>query len=105
MPFTGHENHHISLQEARSLTSNYRKSVSSGSELAGYFSRDAILAILNQASCVGIRIYRGLSADNLPRFVIVGVDSAGQDLTGGELAEFSHNCPPFCDPASALMTD
>ncbi|MCB0312598.1 MAG: hypothetical protein KDH84_04930, partial [Calditrichaeota bacterium] len=56
---TGEEDHDISLADAVRLTDNFRKTVDAGTPLGGYFGRDAILRILSQEECVGIRYYYG----------------------------------------------
>lgn len=100
--FTGDEDHSINLEEAAKLTANYRESAGAESFLGGYFSKNAILNILNQQSCVGLRIYNAKTDAGEPTFVLVGVNSSGDDLTGGELAEFVSGCPPYCPVASEL---
>lgn len=102
MPFTGSEDHSIALQDAVELTKNYRESVGKGSFLGGYVSRNAALLILNQVGCTGIRIYNAKDNSGNLTFVLVGVNSEGEDLTGGELAEFVSQCPPYCPEASQL---
>lgn len=102
MAFTGDEDHSINLEEAAKLTANYRESPGAESFLGGYFSKNAILNILNQQSCVGLRIYNAKTYAGKPTFVLVGVNSSGDDLTGGELAEFVSACPPYCPVASEL---
>ena len=70
--------------------------------MGGYFSKKALMNILGQENCVGIRIYNGKSASGDPSFVLVGVDPEGEDITGGELAEYALGCPPFCPKSSEL---
>lgn len=101
MSFTGNEDHSINLNDAAALTARYREE--EGDEfLGGYFSKAAINKILEQDGCVGIRIYNGLSASDKRNFVLVGVNANGDDLTGGELAEFSIDCPSNC-PANSVL--
>lgn len=102
MVFTGNEDHSISLEEAAKLTKNYRESAGAGAFLGGYLSKSAVLEILNQGSCLGLRIYNATSDTGEPTFVLVGVNSNGDDLTDGGLAEFVSACPPYCPDASAL---
>ena len=102
MAFTGDEDHSINLKDAAKLTANYRESAGAESFLGGYFSKNAILNILNQQSCVGLRIYNATSDTGEPTFVLVGVNSNGDDLTDGGLAEFVSACPPYCPVASEL---
>jgi hypothetical protein len=102
MVFTGNEDHSISLEEAARLTKNYRESPGAGAFLGGYVSKSAILNILNQESCTGIRIYNAKTGAEDLTFVLVGVNSEGEDLAGGELAEFVSQCPPYCPVSSEL---
>jgi hypothetical protein len=102
MQFTGDEDHKISLQEAAQLTKNYRESVSAGTLLSGFFGKSSLNAILSQNGCVGLRIYNARKATGELNFVLVGVDTNGNDMTGGELAEYSAGCPPFCPAPNEL---
>ncbi len=103
MAFTGEEDHGMSLEEAAKLTANYRQSVSAGTMLGGFFGKTAILSILNQTGCVGMRIYNGQFKDGAATYVLVGVDAAGEDLEDGEIAEICLPCPPNC-PVSSTLT-
>jgi len=94
--FDGHENHSITPKDAAALTRAYRESVPSGAVLAEFFGRDAILEILDQPSCVGIRMYFAKKADGSMALVLVGADASGNDLSSGPLAEFGLPCPPMC---------
>lgn len=102
MPFTGNENHEISLEKAAKLTANYRESVSAGTMLGGFFGKTAISNILNQDGCAGMRIYNAKFEDGKSTYVLVGVNTAGDDLEDGELAEIVLPCPPYCPESSAL---
>ena len=100
--FTGNEEHKISLEDAIKLTRNFRISMSAGSIKAGFFGRNAFSKILAQPDAVGIRIYNAKLDDGSPTFVLVGVNAQGEDLTGGEIAEFGLPCPPYCPGTSDL---
>jgi hypothetical protein len=102
--FTGSENHSISLADAVKLTHAYQSTAPQGSVLAEYFGRDAIVNLLNQSNCVGLRIYKGRRADGKDVMVIVGVDSSGVDRATGSLCEIGYGCPPICDGTSPLMS-
>lgn len=102
MSLTGNENHDISLTEAAHLTENYRNAAGTSATIAHYFGGAAIQAILEQEGCVGIRIYYGLKDDGEKQLVITGVNSAGNDLYNGLLAERSLNCPTNCSASNPL---
>lgn len=104
-PYTGDEPHDISLKEASSLTQKYKSSVPVGSIRANYFGKTALTAkdgILSQPGCVGLRIYYGITGSGEPTLVIVGVESSGDDLTGGKLAEYGiPDLPPTPSPLNS----
>ena len=103
MTFTGDENHDISLADASELTKNYRDSQTSTNYVKGeFFGKTALLALLNQEGSVGARIYYGLGADGVPRLVIVGVNSDGDDMVDGNLMEHGFSCPTQCSSANSL---
>ena len=101
MSFTGEENHSIPLSEAAALTANYRAN-HPGSVLGEYFSKKAILEILSQQDCVGIRIYFGEDDQHVSHLVITGVDKDENDLYNGNLAELGISCPPNCSLPNPL---
>ena len=102
MPFTGNEDHSISLNDAANLTRNFRETATPGTTLSGYFSKTGINKLLNQSGCVGIRIYYAKADDGKPAFVLVGANAAMDDLYNGEIAQHSIDCPPFCPHANPL---
>lgn len=102
MSYTGNEDHDISLTEAAHLTENYRNEAGTSATIAHYFGSNAIQAILDQENCVGIRIYYGLKDNGEKQLVITGVNSAGNDLYNGLLAERSLSCPTDCSASNPL---
>ncbi len=102
MPFTGDEDHSMSREEAAKLTKSYRDSAPAGAMLGGFFGKTALSDILNQAGCVGMRIYNALLGDGKATYVLVGVDSEGEDMEDGEIAEIMFPCPPICPGGSTL---
>ncbi|MBX3164704.1 MAG: hypothetical protein KF900_09490 [Bacteroidetes bacterium] len=102
MTFTGNEDHSITLPEAAHLTKNYRDNNPTGATLGHYFGEKAILKILAQESCVGIRIYYAQKDDGTKQLVITGVNANGDDLYTGVLAEKSQLCPPYCGGSNSL---
>jgi len=101
MSFTGHEDHSISLQDAITMTTNYRNA-NRDAVKAHFFGKDALQAILDQAGCVGIRIYYALDDQGTKHLVLCGADADENDLYDGQLAERSYPCPPYCGASSPL---
>lgn len=89
--FTGFEDHTITLEEAGTLTRNYRMASGTGAVKGRYFSRTAIEQLLLQEDTAGIRYYYGEDTEGKPQMVLVGVDPFGQDLTEGFV--FGHALP------------
>ncbi len=102
MAFTGKEEHQITLEEAIKLINNFRSQQTSLSIKAHYLGKEALLKLLEQEGCVGIRIYYAAQDDGTPELVIVGVDEEGTDLTKGNILERVWPCPPYCDGKSEL---
>jgi hypothetical protein len=104
MSFTGHENHSISFEDAADLTKNYREQMSIGQIKGGYFSKEAVLSILDQENCVGIRYFYGLDESDRQVLVVVGVDENEDDLIGEEYVciEMSIPCPSRCGRSDIL---
>ena len=97
MKYTGNEDHSISLSEAAELTANYRASFTDNAYIkAEYFGKDAMIELLNQSNCVGVRVYYGLDTNGVKRLVLTGVDGEGNDLYEGTLMERGVICPPYC---------
>ena len=113
------ESQRITLDEAVALTQRYRKAAPA-SEHAGFFWAEGIKAILEQAGCVGLRYYHGLTAEGTYSPVIVGVDEKGNDITAiakprraagaaaagagdAVLLDNHYPCPPFCPTGSPLL--
>jgi len=134
MKLTGKENHKISLEEARRFTSVYRAEKAQfmtpdnikhkEAKKGGFFGKDAIIELLNQPDCIGIRYYYGRSDDGMKNLILVGVNKEGNDIlpkpaepsaatdttenmdiqtpqgesseNKGIILEKSLPCPPFC---------
>ena len=104
---TGHENHKISLQDAASLTRNFRSATGNNPAtiLGEFFGKDALATALNQDKCIGLRIYYGKRNDGTPVLVFVGVDQSGTDMADGFVGEDGFPCPPVCWSGSRLTDD
>lgn len=94
--------HRITLAEGADLTSRYRKSGAAKPTESGAFNAKPVLGLLAQAGCVGVRFYRGLTADDAPALVLVGVDAEGNDMTAGIVLDRHLPCPPYCTDDNAL---
>lgn len=110
MKFTGKEDHDFPLNVAAQWTKNYRQSPSfhaATMKLAHYFGKSAIQAILDQTDkdCVGMRVYYALDDAGVQQLIIVGVNSDGNDIYEGLLAERSVPCPDMCSAANPLNSD
>jgi hypothetical protein len=103
MAFTGDEDHSISIEDAAQLTQNYREQANSGDVLGEFFGKQALLSILSQEGCVGIRCYFGKRANGQLALVLTGVDENEDDLLEeGEIAETGTSCPPNCSNSNDL---
>ncbi len=99
---TGLEKHDISMKDAAAMTKKYQSSMAKKSVKGGLFGREIIDRILAQQAVKGLRIYNATKAGGSSTFVVVGVDSAGNDLKAGVLGEDTLPCPPFCGAANEL---
>lgn len=81
--FTGFEDHSITVEEAGTLTRNYRMAAGRGAVKGRYFSRSGIEQLLTQEDVVGIRYYYAKDSSGRRQMVLVGVDINGKDLTDG----------------------
>ncbi len=104
MSFTGNEVHNISFEDAAKLTKLYRDQMNEEDRKGGFFGRKAILALLDQKGCVGIRYYYGLDENDKQVLVIVGADSDENDLIGEDYLamEMSIPCPNHCGEENIL---
>ena len=103
-PLDPPRDHRIQLPEAAEFTRRWRQHnpPAAGRINSGAYLKDQVLELLNQAGCIGIRIYLGRGAEGAANMVAVGVDADGNDLTQGTILEQVYPCPPFCPDGSAL---
>lgn len=84
-------NHFITLDSAKYLADNFTRN--KGAILSGKFANDSMIlpvsetfnlkaidSLICQTTTIGFRIYPVLDANNKVRFVLVGVDSTGNDV-------------------------
>lgn len=104
--FTGNENHEITLQEAAQMTKLYRQTLmlTLGGLKGGAFEKSAIEKVLNQEGVLGIRIYLGMSEEEVPKiqFIVVGVNALGNDVTAGVILDRAFLCPSKCSIDNVL---
>ena len=94
--------HEVTIECATNLTENYRNQNFSGQPIGGFFGKQAILRILNQKKCIGIRFYYGLNEKGVRVMCLMGVDILTKDMVDGYLAELSSGCPPYCGALNPL---
>ena len=115
--------HFITLAEAKTLTSNFKKSKEKllhtdfkGKDVLPVcetFSRDAFDVILKKPGCTGLRIYFAMDDANMVKLVIVGVNDKNEDMLTpmgadgkdgdpGDIIENGIRCPTVCPPLSDL---
>lgn len=101
MAFDGTEGEQLSINEASTMTSDYR--AANPNEILGHFmGKDMLNSILSQTGCVGIRSYYALDANGKKELVIVGVDANQNDLVNGIIADRHYPCPNACSMSNAL---
>ena len=104
MPFNPNANQTISLEEAASLTANFREQFPNAI-FANAYGKSQMLELLEQRNCEGFRIYNGLDVDGVQQLIIVAVDINGNDLYRGCLLDKSQPCPTICSSANPLNTN
>ena len=78
--YNGREDHAITLEEALQLTANFRANAGPEQIRGGYFGGQAILELLSQDGCVGLRYYYARTDFRLV-LSIISVSSSGQKST------------------------
>ena len=96
------QNHVVTLDQAVKYIQNYKKNPVAPSTKGGYFGRNIFDKILAQRGVVGIRYYYAAKDDSTPTLVLVGVDSTGNDMEQGIIAEWASLCPPYCTQPNHL---
>jgi hypothetical protein len=91
----GH-NHVISLATAEKYVNNFKNNPTIPTIKGGLFNRNVIDAILGQPDCVAVRFYYAKEDNGSPTLVVVGVNSSGNDMENGVIAERILPCPPVC---------
>jgi hypothetical protein len=94
--------HKITLADARTLLQRQKTAAAQGAERGGMFHAKGVQELLAQPGCVGVRFYHGRNQDGTSAIVLVGVDTKGNDISGGTLLEQHFPCPPFCPEPDGL---
>ncbi len=102
MSFTGNEEHSITLADASVLTERFRDNMPWDDTIAEFFGKAALLEILEQEDCVGIRFYYGFDDQMRPSLVAVGAKPNQDDLVNGFIAETGRRCPVYCSTPNDL---
>lgn len=100
--FTGNEDQEITLAQGSNMTAAFRAASPADAIKAEFFGREILEKILNQAGCVGIRVYNGLDAAGLQSNVLVGVLANGNDMVEGALGDRSFKSPPYNSATNSL---
>lgn len=105
-------NHQISLQQAIDMTTLYRKNRPDNLSICETFDIAAIQSLIANPLIASLRIYYGMSTDNMIHAILVGADASGKDILPSstsllagdpiQIVEDAINCPPICPPESPL---
>lgn len=101
MAFDGNEGEEITLSQASEWASNYQQN-NEGAVKAHFYGKNKLADILDQAGCMGIRIYRAIDDNGADVLVLVGADAHENDMTGGVILEMGVRCPPRCPKGSSI---
>jgi hypothetical protein len=101
----------LDLTTAKEWTANYRINHPGETE-SHFFGNEIIQQILNEAGCIGIRIYYATDEAGNKKLLLVGVDEMGNNLLpaegarvdgeGNTVADYSFPCPNMCPPDDDL---
>ncbi len=101
--YSGREEHAITLDQAVKYIQNFRAKPVAPNIKGAYFGRGIFDKMLSQSGCVGIRYYYAATDSGVPTIVLVGVDTTGNDMVNGTLAEMTYPCPPFCPSTANVL--
>lgn len=100
MSFDGREGEFYTPEKAGEFTRRYRTARINPIE-GGFIGREKLQAILDQAGCIGIRVYLGMEPDNSMNFVFVGADNEQNDILDIVVENVRKN-PPYGSSANPL---
>lgn len=99
--------HSLPLDTAIEYCANYRDAnpgtPTNPTIKAHFYGKAALLEMLNQTDCIGMRVYYALTEDGKKQFVLTGVNADNNDLYNGKLLDRSVVCPPDCGGYSPLQ--
>ncbi len=101
-PLDPAHDHRISLDAAAAMTKAHRDGGTHRTGDSGAFNAKAVLELLQQPGCVGLRYYRGRTKTGEASMVLVGVDGEGNDMVHGIVIDHSLPCPPWCSDGNVL---
>ena len=92
----------INLTDAKELAQNFKKNFPQ--ETYSFFvGIEKVKQVVNQAGCIGIRIYNGYDeAESKKNIIIIGVDENGTDMSSGVILDKTAPCPPMSCGAGLL---
>jgi hypothetical protein len=102
MPLPPPHDHRIPLPDAAALIRNHRANAADAVARGGMFHAKAVLDLLAQPGCVGLRFYYGRKQSGADALVLVGVDADGNDISSGAVLEEHWPCPPWCTATGIL---
>lgn len=94
MSFNGNEGQQVTLEEGAQYTARHR-AANPGAIKGVFFGRNHIEKILSQGDCKGLRLYFAENVDGSKTLVMVGADSAENDLLNF-VFEMAAPCPNKC---------
>lgn len=100
MSFNGTEGSAIDIDDAGTLTENYRNANPSAVKGA-FYGKDILKQILDQEGCMGIRIYYGQDGRGNKELVLVGAEANEDDMLA-LVADNGTKCPTNCGAPNSL---
>lgn len=95
----------ITLAEAIIMTHAFQNdSTFAGMNISGKMPNTAYHDIMSQPGCVEVRTYFAKNSNGDLTFVVIGVDSNGNDMITGAIMNKVFPCPSNCPHNSPLMT-
>lgn len=85
------QDHSITYDVAHTMTHKFRTEYPS-LNTGNWFGKTALLSVLNQEGCVGIRFYNAIDEYGILKLVGVGVKTDNTEMTGGVIIERSVCC-------------